>query len=72
MGPTNPATFPRETAGDAREGGRAFPLDLPLRCVFVATQVATVLLTWRVREPRSHPPMLPLLDLPAVHAAAAE
>lgn len=68
MGPTNQANFQRETAGDARDGGRVFPVDLPLRCVFVAAQVATVLLTWRVWAARSHPPMLPLLDLPAVHA----
>lgn len=34
----------------------------------VAAQIATVLLTWRVWEPRSAPPMLPLLDLPALHA----
>ncbi|MCE2726007.1 MAG: hypothetical protein LW698_04415 [Planctomycetaceae bacterium] len=68
MSPANSATFARETAGDPRKGGRGFPVDLPLRCVFVAAQAATVLLTWRVWEPRSHPPMLPLLDLPAVHA----
>ena len=68
MGTANHANFRRETAGATREGGRVVPVDLPLRCVFVAAQVATVLLTWRVWEPRSHPPMLPLLDLPAVHA----
>lgn len=68
MGPANQANFQRETAGDAPDGGRVFTVDLPLRCVFVAAQVATVLLTWRVWEARSHPPMLPLLDLPAVHA----
>lgn len=68
MGSANQGNFGRETAGDARERGRVFAVDPPLRCVMVAAQVATVLLTWRVWEPRSHPPMLPLLELPAVHA----
>lgn len=68
MDRANQANFGQETAGDAGKGGRVVAVDGPLRGAFVAAQVATVLLTWQVWEPRSHPPMLPLLDLPAVHA----
>ena len=68
MGSADQANFGRETAVAPRSEGRLSPFDRPLRCVLVAAQVATVLLTWRVWEFRSYPPMLPLFDLPAVHA----
>lgn len=53
---------------DVARAGPSFRIEFPLRVVFAAAQAATVLLTWRVWETRSYPPMLPLLDLPAVHA----
>lgn len=68
MGTATPANFGRNPAVDVREEGRVAPVDVPLRGVFVAAQVATVLLTWRVWEPRQHPPMLPLVDFPVLHA----
>jgi hypothetical protein len=48
-----------------RGGSRA---EWAVRAVLVAAQAATVLMTWRVWEPRTHPPMLPLVHLPDVHA----
>lgn len=42
------------------------PRRVLLRIVLVAAQAATVLLTWRVWEHRTYPPMLPLLPGPPV------
>ena len=55
------------TPGADPPGGGAWA-DRAVRLVLVAAQVATVLLTWKVWGPRTHPPMLPLLHLPDVHA----
>jgi uncharacterized membrane protein YphA (DoxX/SURF4 family) len=71
MRPAERANFDQEREShqpDDARAGPSFRIDFLLRGVLVAAQVATVLLTWRIWEPRSHPPMLPLLDLPAVHA----
>jgi hypothetical protein len=71
MNPSAQATFEAEGEAGRSDPARtafAFPTDWLLRAVLVAAQVATVLLTWQVWGPRSHPPMLPLVDLPAVHA----
>ena len=44
---------------------------LALRCALVAAQAATVLVTWNVWEPRSFPPLLPLVPLPGFPAGQA-
>lgn len=62
------ATFELSEAADRPAAAPAFPIDGALRAILVAAQIATVLVTWRVWGPRSHPPMLPLVDLPTLHA----
>jgi hypothetical protein len=41
---------------------------LALRCALVAAQAATVLVTWNVWQPRSFPPLLPLVEVPGFPA----
>ena len=74
MQPPADATFERNGAADRPAPARnspAAPIDAAVRSVLVAAQVATVLLTWRVWEPRDFPPMLPLVALPAFPAGWA-
>ena len=68
MQPPADVTFERNGAADRPVAVPAVPASWPLRVVLVAAQIATVLLTWRVWCPRSHPPMLPLTDVPPLHA----
>lgn len=58
---------PERPDGSVRQASAA----VALRCVLVAAQAATVFATWNVWQPRSFPPMLPLVAIPGFPAGQA-